>query len=160
MPLPQVEQILKFVAMARSRFLYGLDQTPDDRLNWSPGGDAPSPLQLAGKLTGFLDFMVYMLENASFPERGEPGAPPATRAEAKQAVDARFTRLIDQLKGFTESDLQKQVPAPWRAMVPLDTMLPWVSAVIAYHQGQFNLIQLAYGDKDPNVPPEWGSEVA
>ena len=53
MPESQVQGVLKSLAMGRNRFLYGLDHVPDDRLNWSPGGEAPSPLQLAGKTALF-----------------------------------------------------------------------------------------------------------
>ena len=33
MPESQVQGVLKSIAMGRNRFLYGLDQVPDDRLN-------------------------------------------------------------------------------------------------------------------------------
>ena len=49
--------------MGRSRFLYGLERTPDDRLNWSPGGAARSPLQQADRAAQFLTFVSYWLKN-------------------------------------------------------------------------------------------------
>jgi hypothetical protein len=30
--------------------------------------------------------------------------------------------------------------------------------VIGYFQVQLNYLQLAYGDTDPNMPPNWGRE--
>jgi hypothetical protein len=32
----------------------------------------------------------------------------------------------------------------------------WVNGMIVYHQGQLNYLQLAYGDENANIPPEWG----
>lgn len=43
MAIPQLQPLFKIIAMSQSRFLHGLDRTPNDRLGWSPGGGAPTP---------------------------------------------------------------------------------------------------------------------
>ena len=72
MAVSQLQPLLKGIGMARLRFLYGLDRTPDDRLNWSPGGEAKTPLAVAGRLTGFLGFFSHLLETGAMPERPVP----------------------------------------------------------------------------------------
>ena len=158
MAIPEVTPAIQGLKMAESRFLYGLDRTADDRLDWSPGGAAKTPLQLAGKLEGFLGFLTYMLQNHAMPERrGELPPTPATREEAKQRVAAGFARINDVLQGLQPADLDQPVPAPWGES-SVRQLVGGLGGVVAYHQGQLNYCQLAYGDEDPNIPPNWGRE--
>jgi hypothetical protein len=157
MAISQLQPLMKLVGMSRVRFLYGLDQVPDDRLKWSPGGAALAPLALAGKTAGFLGAVTHMVRNRAMPERpGSPPAPPPGREEAKAAVDAAFGQLRAAIDALTEADLQQPVTMPWGETISLAEMLWSVGSVIGYHQGQLNYLQLAYGDTDPNMPPDWG----
>jgi len=157
MALPLVKPLLKSVEMARSRFLYGLDRTRDDRLTWNPGEAALTPLELAGKTARFVAFLTHYFEHGTMPERpASPPPAPQSREEAKAALDASFGRLLGVLEGLTEADLGKIVTLPWGETTALNDVLWAVPSIIAYHQGQLNYLQLAYGDKDPNIPPEWG----
>jgi hypothetical protein len=161
MALPQLQALSRFLTMSRSRYLYGLDQTPDERLNWSPGGAAQTPLQLAGKTAAFAYTIAHLFEHRSFPERpASPPPAPESREAAKAAVEAAFARLRDTVAGLTEADLAAEVPTPWRKMAPIGEMLWWLPSVIGYLQGQLNYVQTAYGDTDPNMPPDWGAESA
>jgi hypothetical protein len=56
MALASLQPLLKGMAMGERRFLYGLEKTPDDRLKWSPGGEGKTPLDVAGRVAGFLGF--------------------------------------------------------------------------------------------------------
>jgi hypothetical protein len=160
MAIPQVQEVLKIISMGRSRFLYGLERVPDDRLNWSPGGAAGTPLQLAGKTAVFLSFVSHVLESRTSPDFEAPRPePPNTREEANAVVNAAFTQLRKVVSEFTEADLRQTAPAPW-GDTPIGALLFWISGLILYHQGQLNYLQLAYGDADPNVPPNWGREEA
>jgi hypothetical protein len=156
MALPLVKPLMKHVEMARSRFLYGLDRTRDDRLKWNPGEAALTPLELAGKTARFVGFMTHYFEHRAMPERpASPPPAPQSREEAKAALDASFRRMLEVLDGLTEADLQQTVTTPWRQTVALGEVLWTIPGIIAYHQGQLNYLQLAYGDTDPNIPPEW-----
>jgi hypothetical protein len=134
MALPHIQPLIRIVSMARERFLYGLDRTPDDRLNWSPGGDAPSPLQLAGKTARFLGAMCHYLEHHTILERPtSPPPPPASREAARAALDAAFGRLQAVLDKITDADLPQPLPMPWGASVPLGELLWTVTGTINYH---------------------------
>jgi len=161
MAIPEVASALKSLAMARNRFLYGIEKVPDDRLEWSPGGSAKSALGLAGKLAGFLGFIAYMTEHSAMPDRtGPQPLPPATREEARAALEGAFDGLTGVLSALTPADLERTVPTPWGANVPIPDWMHVGNSVIAYHQGQLNYLQLCYGDEDPNMPPDWGKEQA
>jgi hypothetical protein len=156
MAVTQLEPIVKYVAMAKERFVYGLDKVPDDRLNWSPGGAAKSPLGLADKVSGFLFFISQMIGTGAMPDRNAPQpAASATREEAKARVEQAFDKLHSVLSGLTESDLSRTFPAPWGEQVSVLEMAAHLPSVGGYFQGQLNYAQLAYGDEDPNMPPSW-----
>jgi DinB family protein len=159
MAVSQLQSLLKGMEMSERRFLYGLDRTPDDRLNWSPGGEAKTPLGVAGRLTGFLSFFSHLLETGAMPERPDSlPPPPENREAAKSAVAAAFRRLATLIEGMSEEDLARPLPTPWGTAVPAREMLGWINGVTSYWQGQLNYIQTIYGDVDPNMPPGWGQE--
>lgn len=159
MALTQLQPLLKNAGMARERFLYGLDQTPDDRLAWSPGGEAKTPLAVAGRLTLFLQFFAHLLETGAMPERPASLPPaPESRSAAKAALEQAFSRLEGLIEGLREGDLTRPMPTPWRTSIPALEMLWSLPTVLGYWQGQLNYIQTAYGDTNPNIPPTWGHE--
>jgi hypothetical protein len=158
-PDEQIKPFLKSLAMGKNRFLYGLDATADDRLTWSPGGNAYSPLQLAGRLTAFLGFLTHMVTTGAMPERrGEAPPEPESRDAAKEMLGAAFDRLRAAALAFTEADLARSLPTPWGEPTTVERMLPAISSVVNYFQGQLNYLQLIYGDTNANVPPDWGKE--
>ncbi|MFN3653330.1 MAG: DinB family protein [Armatimonadota bacterium] len=158
MPSADVQYLLKYLAMARSRFVHGLDCVPDERLNWSPGEGAKTPLQIADSCAGFFGFVGYALKNGAMPESRE--FPPASpdRESAKQRLGDAFDALADVVRNLTDEDLQRTMPVPWRTEVPVESFLYWVSSVAGYWQGQLNYLQTTYGDREPNVPKGWGTE--
>jgi hypothetical protein len=158
---PRVDDLSKFIALSRTRYLYGLDRTADDRLDWSPGGAALTPLQLADKTAAFTRIIAHLFEHHVFPERpATPPPPPESREAAKAAVEAGFAQLQSVVADLSPADLETLVPSPLGKMLPLAEMLWWLPAVLGYMQGQLNYVQTGYGDTDANVPPDWGAEVA
>lgn len=157
MALQRLENTLKAIDMSGARYLYGLDRTPDDRLNWKPTEQARSPLELAGHAISFTRFLSHYIQHRTFPERPEtPPPPPSTRDEAKAALAAGFAGVRDTVSRLTEKDLAGEIQAPWGKMVPVEVMVVWLPMVLGYLQGQLNYVQVAYGDMDPNMPPDWG----
>jgi hypothetical protein len=166
MPESLVQGVLKSIAMGRNRFLYGLDQIPDDRLNWSPGGEAPSPLKLAGKTAVFLGAIAHVLQHRTWPERlSFSSGPPADREAAKAALEEAFASLRQVIVNLSEADLAAPFSLEWGrapdgAVLDLQVreMAAAATSVIGYHQGQLNLLQLIWGDTSANIPPNWGKE--
>jgi hypothetical protein len=160
MALSRTRHLLATIAMGESRFLYGLDRTPDDRLAWSPGGAAKSPVELAAKLSDFLDFSSHLIKYRAVPDesRLEKHGPPTDREGAKAVVKEGFDKVRSVIQDLTESDLGLPVTTPWGQVIPQGALLWWINSIVLYYQGQLNYCQLAYGDEDPNIPPDWGQE--
>jgi len=158
MSLPQLRPILKQLAMGRSRYLFGLDRVPDDRLNYSPGGDARSPLALADYHANFFRMVNYLITRRAFPTERPEIVPSASREEAKAKVDAAYGALIATVKELSEDDLRKTLPAPWGGELTVEEFLTAGVFVAGYTQGQLNYVQMCYGDTDANIPPGWGTE--
>lgn len=157
MSLPEVKPILKMLAMSRNRYVHGLDCVPDDRLTWSPGGEARSPLGLADYTVGFLGFVTHLITHKAFPESRPQVTPSETREEAKERLNGVFTGLISAVQGLTEEDMDATIPVPWGES-RLGDFLAMTAFVSGYAQGQMNYCQLAYGDKGANIPSGWGKE--
>ncbi len=156
MPIPQAQLILKDLVLAQHRFLYGLDRTPDERLDWSPGEARKSPLQVAGTLAQFLNFIAHTLASQEMPSWDVDSLPsPVTRDAAKEAVATACAALRRAVEGLEPADLTRKPPPPWSEET-LEEVLWQINGTILYHQGQLNYLQLCYGDRDPNIPPNWG----
>lgn len=155
MPIPQTDLVLKNLGLFQRRFLYGLDQTPDERLSWSPGEAAKSPLHVAANLAQFLLFLADTLTHRELQlwDVGELPAP-GTREAAREAIDRGCEALRQAVEGLRPDDLAAKPSPPWGEDT-LEEVLWLINGTILYHQGQLNYIQLCYGDKDPNIPPNW-----
>lgn len=152
---PELEAAAVALERARTRFLFGLNKTPEDRLEWSAGGSATSPLQIAGKLLNFLRFLAPFFREQAMPPPPPDGTPPATREEAAAAIDQAFRELSEAIAGLSEDDLSAEPQVAWMAPMSLRAWLMLSFQGLGYYQGQLNYIQLAGGDVDPNLPPEW-----
>lgn len=157
MPVQQVEDLLAALRMGSERFLYGLEQVPDDRLAWAPVTHGKTPLKVAARLARHLRMIAHGLR-----ERGLPAdrsvfdaATPEDREAARAGVDEALRELVAALSALTEADLEQEMQAPWGARMPIRRYLPFVMTALAYFQGQLNYVQLAYGDENPNIPPRW-----
>lgn len=158
MAIPQFQPLLKVISISRSRFLYGIEQVPEDRLTWSPGGSARSPIGLADRMAAVLGAVSHLYEHRVFPPQDTTSPPPsATLEEARERVGQAFDRISAQVDALQESELDAIVPAPWGES-PLGVMVWMLPVVIGYFQGQLNYAQMIYGDDNVNVPPNWGRE--
>src|SRR3569833_3054663 len=91
--------LVQVLEMSRQRFLFGLEQVPDDRLSWTPGGSGRTPLELAGRMVVFLDHRGALLTS----QPGETvtrAQPPvfSSREEAIAQVDGAFRRRSQVLE--------------------------------------------------------------
>lgn len=155
MPIPQAHLVLKGLVSGQRCFLYGLDKTPDERLNWSPGEAGKTPLQVAGSLAQFLTFIAHTLAHPETPRReGGSPPPPETRDSAKESIDSGCAAVRRAVEGLEPADLTGKPPVPWSEGT-VEEILWVINGTILCHQGQLNYIRLCYGDKDPNIPQNW-----
>ena len=155
MPSIDLSDLANAVNMARERFIYGLEQTPDEQLNQSASETAKSPLRLAASAVRFLGFMGPMLKDGTRPDRNAEWPVMETREAAIQQVDAAFRGLEAAVASLTDEDLARPMTVPWGAVVPTSTMVVFGVGALGYIQGQLNYAQTVYGDMEPNIPPQW-----
>lgn len=158
MAIPEIEPLLRGMRMARERYLYGVGQVPEDRLAWNPAGEGNSALQLCGRLSNTLFMVTLMMRGEATPDRSTLPGPPATREEATERLNSRFEDLFSTLDSFTEADLARPAPTPWKETTTVRRWVDNLVGVLGYHQGQLNYLQVCYGDRDPNIPPGWGQD--
>jgi hypothetical protein len=160
MAIPQLQLTAKMLRMTRSRYLHGLSKVPDERLAWSPGGDAKSPLELVQMAALFLQAAAHIAKTRTPPNMAQFPPVPTSREEATSMLEVGFAALSTVLEEVTEADLQSELPAPWEGggTITLELFLVSTMFVGGYMQGQLNYLQTAYGDKAANIPAGWGSE--
>ena len=155
--LTNLEPINEALSFARARFTYGLQCVPEDRRNWSPGGSAPTAMAIGGKVAGFLTFLGTALQQGAMPARPEGGLPPTpdNLDDLIAAVNAGFDALQAGVSSLDEKDPNVTMRAPWGQELSLVAWVGFACQVVGYFQGQLNLLQLAYGDETPNIPPPY-----
>jgi hypothetical protein len=157
MPIPQERFILDGLEFSRRRFLYGLDQTPDERLTWTPGETTKTALHIAASLAQFMTLLANSLTGQETPSWDVESLPPAaTREAAEEAINSACAAVRRAVEGLEPGDLAAKPPPPG-INDTVEGVLWWITATIMYHQGQLNYIQLCYGDGDVNIPPSEGS---
>lgn len=150
-----MEPIIASVDLAGQRLVYGLSRTPDDRLDWSVGGSATTPIQILGRAAHMAEDIAYFLEKGTWNMDAENQKPLQNREEVEAGVRSAIEKLKKALAGLTEEDLAGDAPAPWGGSISMRLWPTLALQGMGYAQGQLNLIQLAYGDEDPNIPPDW-----
>src|SRR5687767_5074645 len=106
MPDQHFQGLITLVERHRSRFLYGLGKTPDDRLNWTSGEAGTTPLQIAAKVVEGFGFVTHQLKTGEFPDPKDFQPEPFTTREAAYESLARaYDGFLDFLRGLKEEDL-------------------------------------------------------
>ena len=158
MPNVSTEYLVKIIGMSRHRFLYGLEQVPDDRLHWSPADGARTILQLCDYIAGFLTVVAMLTEQGAMPsQRPTPPPPSTSREEAVPRLERAYGAVQAAVSGVDEAALSKTLIPPWRTETTMEQMLWFLPTALGYYQGQLNLYQVCYGDVNPNMPPGWGA---
>jgi hypothetical protein len=148
--------MIKNIGLARDRFVFGLEQVPEDRLTFKPSETSASPLEVAGKMAGFTAFLGQFIAEGTMPDRsGGPKPAPASREAALEAVNGGFAGMVERLGALSDEDLNRSLTMPWGTVTSARDMLWGVPAVVGYWQGQLNYLQTVYGDMEPNIPPSW-----
>jgi len=138
----------------RDRMTYGLEQTPDERLDWSPHEAAHTPLQVADRCVMYMSYFAAAVVGEQWGPDSLP-PPSATRDEAIARITEACDHAARRVAGLSEADLARQVPAPWGQSYPVAFMLEGMMMALGYVQGQLNYLQLSFGDTDPHQPPSW-----
>jgi uncharacterized damage-inducible protein DinB len=131
---------------------------PEDRIHWSPGGEARSALSQMQEIAVSANWFVPILRERRMPEFNEHALREARNSMAAndtlekcvEAARASTSELCHAAAAFPDEELEREMTLPFgggmvATMADILLMHYW-NAV--YHLGQINQIQLMLGDRE------------
>ncbi len=143
---------------ALGNFLRAFENTPDDRLNWSPSATARTPIHLAAHIGLTIESMLGNARGDTFavPTPAEAEAyfrefeqPFQSRQEVLDLIEKSRTNYLNWLASVNEDDLDTLVGLPFGfPNVPRSVAINFMPQHVAWHTAQLHYIQTIYGDQD------------
>lgn len=124
---------------------------PEDKRDWSAGGDARTALDMVAEVAILNGSTADTIETRAFPENFDFAAHTREKAELakdwpalKALLDANTARVAQVIRAVPDEDLSVEVQMPWGAMTLAQLMAyPYWNA--RYHEGQINFIASMLG---------------
>jgi hypothetical protein len=144
------------LANAKKRMEKVLAATPDDKINWSPGPNARTPVQVVAHAALSVTGIQGMLEGKPFPWANIEEADRAWRVdEAKFTSREQVVELLNKnvdtyfawLDSLSAEQLASEVRAPMGTF-PLSTAITFPAFHLSTHTAQLDYIQTILGDRD------------
>jgi len=152
-----IQESKQLFQMSVSRMKRILESTPDDRLLWTPGPAARTPLAQVVHAANSIHHIHTAMMGTRYatPTMEEADAEflaleagIATREEALALLDKNSQTYIDWLDQLSEERLSDMVPLPFNlGEAPLDFMLVMPAWHTNDHAAQMDYIQTCYGDR-------------
>jgi hypothetical protein len=141
---------------AKERMARALATTPDDRINWSPGACARTPLQQVAHGAMAISGIQDMLVGKPFPYTDIAKADAEWRAAEKEfTTRAQVLGLLEQSSGaylawldtLTSEQLASTLQLPFGSF-PMAAAITFAADHLRNHAAQIDYIQTIYGDMD------------
>ena len=155
---PQIESAINDLSNAKDLMVRALANTPDDRINWSPGGTARTAIQIVAHSGFSLGFISTMLKGTPYPTPTMAEADAeflemervfTTREQVQEHLEKNYQKYIGVLKGFEESDFDTMIDLPFKlGSVPLGAILSVGALHTRTHTSQIEYLQTIYGDRN------------
>jgi len=135
---------------AAEEFLSAIARVPDDKLEWSPNGDARTPLDILQECGRVNERWAEMLETGQWITWKQDHiqdliARTSTRESAVAYFSAATERFVAAVRDLPDARLDEPFTAPWRTASTAEWLMHALWH-ISYHEGQINYIQTLYGD--------------
>ena len=150
-----MKTLQNFLAQATPKAAEDLEtallRLPEDKRNWSAGGDARSALDMVAEVALLNGTTAQTLENRRFPDDYDFAVYAQSKAELAQdwptlktMLDENTARVVEAIRAVPDEDLAVEVPMPWGPMTLAQLMsYPFWNA--CYHEGQINFIASLLG---------------
>lgn len=141
---------------AVDRMKRALATTPDDKLNWSPGGEARTPLMQVAHVSAAIEGMVGWFQGQAMDwsdikaiDAGWRAAEKKvqTREQAETMLEAARAKYHAYLDSLTEEQLAKDFPLPFGPR-PMSDVITFPADHTRGHAAQLEYTQTCYGDVD------------
>ena len=141
---------------AKERMARALATTPDDKINWTPGSCARTPLQQVVHSAMAVSGIQEMLVGKPFPYADVAEADSTWRAEEKEfTTREQALSLLEQssaeylawLDTLTDAQVASTLQLPFGAF-PMASAITFPADHLRNHAAQIDYIQTIYGDQD------------
>jgi hypothetical protein len=153
------EQAAQLTRDAGASLFASAHAMPEDKLNWSPMGDARTALHMLQECAYYLPTLApWLSPGEGMSERFMAVAGPAMEEskswDTLDKVEAAYNGYVEDtlatIRAVPDDDLNREVGVPWAQG---ETLPAWKVMLtlywnLVYHLGQINYIQTLYGDKD------------
>lgn len=146
------DQIVKITQHALDDVCRAALALPEEKRNWSPGGNARSALSQMREIAATPGVMLPILHGAASAkhEHGKPPHAPETLEKCVDMARSEFGKMCQAISSFPDLRMDEEIQTPFgeeSVMTMADAlMLPYWNVV--YHLGQINQIQLLLGDTE------------
>jgi hypothetical protein len=121
---------------------------PEDKRNWSPGGEARTALDMVAECALMNEATIDLLTTKVFDESFDFAEYNRVRAELTQdwpTLQARLhesaARVTETIRAVPDSDLSIEVPMPWGTST-IEGICGYPYWNMSYHEGQITQIQM------------------
>ncbi len=141
---------------AKERMVRALATTPDDKINWSPGTCARTPIQLVAHSAMGIAGIQGMLVGKPFPYADVVAADAAWRAAEKEfTTREQVLGLLEQnsaeylvwLDTLTSEQVASTLQLPFGTF-PMAAAITFAADHLRNHAAQIDYLQTVYGDQD------------
>lgn len=128
-----------------------LMRVPEDKRNWSAGGDARSSLDMVAEIAILNGVTANTLRTQAFPAEFDFAAYTRDKTELAQdwpslkaMLDENTSQVVDVIRALPDEALSAEVQMPWGLMTLAQlASYPYWNA--CYHEGQINFIASLLG---------------
>lgn len=151
-----VEDAMDEFTRAKDRLMKDLGCTPDDKINWSPGSSARTPIQQVAHAAMSLEGILKMFGGEPFPfenisemdatwRRAEKQF--TTREQATGLLEKNCAAYIAWLDTLTPEQIESTFKTPFGEF-PMAAAVTFAADHLRNHAAQIEYIQTCYGDLD------------
>jgi len=127
-----------------------IDHVPADKLHWSPGGCAKTPMEIYLECGEGFIWGVKLLrgETIKWEDTKIPAADYGELSQAKELVAKLIQDYFDELDKLSEARLEETVTPFGDMQIPMLRFIEMPTGHMVYHCGQLNYIQALLGDPE------------
>jgi len=153
-----IEQTKATLGQAKARMTHLLNETPEDRLNWSPSATSRTPIQLVAHSAHAVFNIHEMLDGRPFAVQTTAEAEVffkewesafTSREQVLAELDKNCSNYTAWLDGLTEEGYNAMAQGPFgMGSFPVSAGLGFPAMHMNGHIAQLEYIQTVYGDRD------------
>ena len=143
-----IETLIKGAQGSEAMFIAAVKGIPEDKRNWSPGGEATTVNWNINHVAHFPVFIKASIE--AMAPSFDFNAADLDFDEAIESLRAATADFCEYIKSVPAEKLDQEIEFPW-GKYPVSAVLSWHEWNLTYHFGQVSYIQLILGDKEMYV---------